>query len=107
VNSGFTKTHYWMGAKESANRSNGKRTVTKIDENPSIFDTNVEFNAGKHYIETTVNSEGRIGLGFAFKSSIENKAIEHEANILVYSDTDGFTINDTIGAYADLDASEF
>lgn len=107
INSGFNKAHFWVGSKETANRSNGKRTITKIDEAPSIFDTSVEFNAGKHFVEVTVNTEGRVGLGFAFKSTVENKQIENESSVLVYSDTDNFTVGDVIGSYADFDAGEF
>ncbi|CAG9334942.1 unnamed protein product [Blepharisma stoltei] len=105
ANVGSLLSHQWS-KDESIRISDEERTITKVENSASVHTTAHLLKSGKHFVESMVNSEGRIGLGFALKSSIEAKNAE-QSSLLVFSDVEGFATNDNIGSYIDFDAKEF
>ncbi|CAG9327548.1 unnamed protein product [Blepharisma stoltei] len=107
INSSYLIKHFWSDSNENASISTDKRTLIKFEDSPSIYATTPELKIGRNYIEVFINSRGKIGLGFTFSSIFAQKLIEHENSIIIYSDVEGFSVNDIIGCYIDFEEGKF
>lgn len=114
VNRGFTDHFIWESEIDKVKKSADEMTITKITAESSIHSAGAKFNAGRHYAEIKVNSDGEIGLGFFNQSTIESGITDDDKRQLIYhsngkisgidhSLVDSYTVGDSIGLYFDID----
>lgn len=114
VNIGATKSHHWQANPSVASNDVENRVITKLLAEKSIHCTSEMLSTGKNYVEVTVNSTGKLALGFSLNENIKNKELEN-FNTTLYESTgtitfhreeskcEEFTLGDVIGCYYDFE----
>lgn len=114
VNSGANIKHVWDSSQSGVTINSTKLSLSKTSNGKSNHVCEAELRFGKYYVEISIDSRGKVGLGFTKKSLIIDNTVEESPDSVIYysnGDVKGKSVSsfdqgDIIGSYIDFEKNE-